>query len=160
MRSVPDNGMVVQRSNCTLPIARQLTLTGRILDKFTEDQNALSNLKLWSLGGLKGFPEVQERLAILAKRSPGWDAAKGKPKSGAAEAFLIDLAVREGLFRAWEDLFEKHGLRIRLIAADEVVVETAGQLAFFPKLRRAGVRSIDVLPVSFLTEFRVSKQGE
>jgi hypothetical protein len=152
--------VVQQRSTCDLPLGRQLPLIEKLLVRVLEDKETASNFKSLYLGGLKAYPEMRERLAVLAKRSPEWDLAKGRPKSGGIDPFFVKLANQKEFLAGWQELFQRHGLRIDVSAVDEADVSEAGSLSYFKRLEQEGIKASDRVPSNCLTGFAISRTRE
>jgi len=152
--------VIQQRSTCELPLSAQLLLIEKLLVRALEDKETASNFKTLYLGGLRSYPEMRERLAVLAKRSPEWDLAKGRPKSGWIDAFFVKLANQQEFLAGWQELFQRHGLRIKVSAVEKAEVSDAGSLSYFKDLERAGIKASDRVPSNCLTGFTIYKTEE
>lgn len=149
-------GIVQQRSQCVLPLADQLDLAGKLLERILKDQPARFDTLF--LGRLDLQPGMSERLARLAKESPQWDVRAGRAKSGPDDSLVVGLANDTALFADWQQLFHRFGLRIRVSGVENVAVSPAGSLPFFDDLQKHGVRAADRLPHDCLIWFGVTKE--
>lgn len=95
------------------------------------------------------------RLALAAKRSPGWDAVKGKPRSRDINAFARKLANAASIYEELRPVFARAGLSIALSSVEKVLVLPAAQLPFFEELRKQGVAGRDRLPFDFQAWFAI-----
>ena len=98
------------------------------------------------------------RLALAAKRSPAWDAAKGKPRTGDINAFVRKLANDAAIYEELRPVFRQAGLSIKLTSVEKVLVLPAGQLPFFERLRGKGVGARDRLPFDCQTWFSIRRE--
>jgi hypothetical protein len=157
-RSGVNRGIAQHRAECSLPLSEQIALNSRILDKVIESEPTFRTL---FLGRLKPFPEVSLRLAGAAKRSPEWDARRGRPKSSKPLApFLVDLfsSSEPPVFAEWKRLFEEKHLTFAVSGLEEVSVGAAGTLPFFPQLMAEGVKASDRVPFDGLIWFSAVRQ--
>jgi hypothetical protein len=152
--------VIQQRSTCTLPLTQQLVLIDKLLTRVLEDKETASKFRSLYLGGLKAYPELRERLAVLAKRSPEWDPIKGRPKVGRLDVFLVKLANQKEFLADWQELFQRHGLRIAVSAVDEPDVSVAGSLSYFKRLQQEGIKANERVPSNCLTGFAIYRPPE
>ena len=148
-----NQGIAQHRAQCSLPLSEQIALNSSILDKVLESEPTFRTL---FLGRLTPFPELSVRLAAAAKRSPEWDAGRGRPKSGKPVAtYLADVfsSSDPALFAEWKQLFEERGLAFAVSGVEKVSVGVAGTLPYFPQLRAQGVRADDRVPFDCLIWF-------
>jgi hypothetical protein len=155
-----NQSVIQQRTTCDLPLNQQLPLIERLLVRVLEDKETASNFKTLYLGGLKAYPEMRERLAILAKRSPEWDLARGRPKSGKIGPFVMRLANQQEFLAGWLDLFQRHGLGIEVSGVEKTDVSAAGKLSYFELLERQGIKATDRVPSNCLIDFSIYKAKE
>jgi hypothetical protein len=155
-----NQSVIQQRSSCTLPLNRQLELVEKLLVRVLQDKTTASNFKTLFLGGLSAYPEMRERLATLAKRSSDWDLADGRPQAGRLDAALMRLANQQEFLAGWQELFQRHGLRIAVSGIEEAVVSRAGDLPYFARLEPEGIKPGDKLPSNCLVWFSVQRTME
>lgn len=154
-----NQSVVQQRSTCDLPLSQQLPLIEKLLVRVLEDKETASNFKSLSLS-LKAYPEMREQLAILAKHSPEWDLGKGRPKSGGIGPFFVKLANQQEFLAGWQELFQRHGLRIEVPGVEKADVSAAGNLPYFKHLEQQGIKASDRVPSNCLTGFAVYRMTE
>ena len=97
------------------------------------------------------------RLALAAKRSPEWDAARGAPRGGDINGWVRKLANDALIYEELRPVFREVGLEIRCASVEKVLILPAGKLPFFDKLREAGAQAKDKLPFDCQTWFSVSR---
>jgi hypothetical protein len=142
-------------------LAGQIPLLEKIGAAFFEkDKNAPAFRTLF-WGRLEpdnqGAPrELALRLALAAYKSPGWDAKKGKPKSGDINGFVRDLANKEMIYPELKKLFEQFHRSIKFSCAEKVLVQRADKLPFYDQLKQRGVKATDKLPFDCMTWFSVT----
>jgi hypothetical protein len=157
-RSGVNAGIAQHRAECSLPLSEQIALNSRILDKVIEVEPTFRTL---FLGRLKPFPELSVRLAAAAKRSPEWDAERGRPRSSRPLApYLMDVfsSSEPSVFAEWKRLFEQKQLTFAVSGVEEVSVGAAGSLPFFPQLTTEGVKPGDRVPFDCLIWFSAVRQ--
>ncbi len=160
----PNLGVMQSRSVCSWPLAAQVPALSSILASVLQDWSVPDNLHSFFWGRLT--PDEQQddlgmasRLALAAHRSPSWDARQGRPRSGNINGFAVQLANQEMIYSELRQIFDSFGLDLRLVNAEKVLVLKASELAFFDRLKAAGVTADEKLPFDFLTYFRISLQG-
>jgi hypothetical protein len=104
----------------------------------------------------KPDPTLAVRLAVAAKRSPQWDAARGRPSGGDPNGFVRKLANDAMIYAELRE-FRKAGLDIRISVVEKVLVLPARQLPFFDRLAAEGVKPADRLPFDCITWFAISQ---
>jgi hypothetical protein len=158
-------GVIKHWSQCTLSLAEQLPLLEKICSEFfSKDKNAQAFRTLF-WGRLEpdtpnGSRELSLRLALAAHKSPGWDAKKGKPKSGDINGFVKDLANKEMIYPELKKLFERFHKSIKFSCAEKVLVLKAEKLPFYEQLKQQGVKATDKLPFDCMTWFSVAAVSE
>ena len=141
-----NRGVILHRPTCELPLAQQTPLISRLLHEVLK----AGELRTLSWGRL--FPDgvrdttMSARLALAAKRSPAWDAVKGKPRTGDINGFVRKLANDARIYEELRPVFEQAGFSVDLTSVEKVLVMPAGQLPFFERLRGEGVRPSDRVP--------------
>ena len=154
-------GVIKFRSQCALSLAGQIPLLEKIGAAFFEkDKNAPAFRTLF-WGRLEpdnqNAPrELSLRLALAAHKSPGWDAKRGKPKSGDINGFVRDLANKEMIYPEIKKMFEQFHRSIKFSCAEKVLVQRADKLPFYEQLKQKGVRAADKLPFDCMTWFSVT----
>ena len=158
------NHAVIRHRACELPLAQQAPLIAQVLKKVMESEGSADRFQTLSWGRL--FPDgptdttMAVRLALAAKRSPAWDSAKGKPRSGDINAFVRKLANDASIYEELRPVFQQAGLSIKLSSVEKVLVLPAAQLRFFDRLRGEGVRARDRLPFDCQTWFAIRRQEQ
>jgi hypothetical protein len=96
------------------------------------------------------------RLALVAKRSAEWDAARGAPRDGDINGWVRESANEEQIYAELIPVFREVGLEIRIASVEKVLVLPAGELPFSERLQEEGARAADKLPFDCQTWFSVS----
>jgi hypothetical protein len=162
-RTEANRGVIRHRADCGLPLAGQAPLIRQVLRKILRTDAAAAEFRALMWGRL--YPDgareatMAARLALAAKRSPEWDAAKGAPRDGDPNGCVRKLANEAMIYRELQPVFAQAGLEIRLTSVEKVLVEEAARLAFFRDLRAAGARPGDKLPFDCQVWFSVRKAG-
>ena len=151
-RSGINAGIARHDAECSLPLKEQIALNGKILEKVIASGSTFRTL---SLGTVSSFPELAIRLTVAAARSPGWDAAQGRPTAAkTTDAYLLELLSSDtSVFAEWRRLFETHQLAFAVSGVEEVSVGAAQTLPYFQQLSAQGVRATDRVPFSGLIWF-------
>ena len=158
-------GVIKHSAECTLPLVEQIPLLEKICAEFfSKDKNAQAFRTLY-WGRLEpdnqnGSRELSLRLALAAYKSPGWDAKRGKPKSGDINGFVKDLANKEMIYPELKKLFERFNRSIKFSCAEKVLVLKAEKLPFYEQLKLRGVKATDKLPFDCMTWFSVAAVSE
>jgi hypothetical protein len=158
-----NRGVFRHRSDCGLTLAEQAPLVGKVLRKVMATGVEAAGLRTLSWGRLcpDGARDttMPARLALAAKRSAEWDAAKGAPRSGDVNGWVRKLANEALIYAELLPVFSQSGLEIKLTSVEKVLVLPAGRLPFFEKLREGGVRAQDRVPFDCQTWFSVRPSG-
>jgi hypothetical protein len=158
-----NRGVIRHRPDCGLALAEQAPLIGRVLRKVMATDVEAAYFRTLSWGRL--YPDgareatLPARLALAAKRSAEWDAVKGAPRSGDVNGWVRKLANEAPIYEELRPVFSQSGLDIRLTSVEKVLVQPAGRLAFFEKLREGGVRVQDRVPFDCQAWFSVRPAG-
>ena len=150
-----NRGGISHRPKCDLPLAQQTPLIAKLLHE------VLKAGKFHTLGWGRLYPDgprditMAVRLALAAKRSPEWDAGKGKPRNGDINGFVRKLANDASIYEELRPVFRDSGLEIEFASVEKVLVLRATELPFFDRLRVDGVRPRDRLPFDCQTWFSV-----
>jgi hypothetical protein len=160
----PNRGLIQNRSVCGRPLAEQMPALSRIVAAVLTDSNpsAAPHTLFWGrLTPDQGRDDLEMafRLALAAHRSPSWDVARGRPRSGSMNAFVVRLANQAMIYSELKDLFRTCGLELKWADAEKVLVLSAGKLPFFERLKASGVRATEKLPFDCLTYFAISKRS-
>jgi len=156
--SDPNRRVIAHRPSCTLPLGEQAPLIAQLL------QDVLKTGELRTLSWGRLFPDgprdttMSARLALAAKRSPGWDAAKGIPRNGNINGFVRKLANEAAIYEELRPVFGQAGLSLELTSVEKVLVLPAAQLPFFEMLKKEGVRARDRLPFDCQTWFAIRRK--
>jgi hypothetical protein len=109
----------------------------------------------------RDYPAYFERLALAAARASAWDRARGKPKSGTANAFVVDTTRdAKAFFPEVVALLEGTGLTPELRSVEKVLVGPASETPFAPKLTAAGVAPTDQVPYDCIVAFHLSPSAK
>jgi hypothetical protein len=158
-----NRGVFRHRSDCGLTLAEQAPLVGKVLRKVMATGVEAAGLRTLSWGRLcpDGARDttMPARLALAAKRSAEWDAARGAPRSGDVNGWVRKLANEALIYAELLPVFSQSGLEIKLTSVEKVLVLPAGRLPFFEKLREGGVRAQDRVPFDCQTWFSVRPSG-
>ncbi len=156
---LPPNDHVVirHRSDCGLPLGEQASLIAELLRKLPAPFQTLSWGRLCPDGARDVTMPV--RLALAARRSPGWDARRGVPRAGDPNGFVRKLANDALIYGELQRVFAAAGLELRLAAVEKVLVLRARELPFFDRLRAGGARPSDRLPFDCQAWFSVRPGG-
>ena len=156
-----NRGVVKCSTRCTLPLSGQIPHLRRILEEFLGKDPDAPSFRTLFWGGLvpESGPsslELSQRLALAAHRSPGWDARRGRPKTGDANRFVKDLANSELIYPELSELFAGTGRSLSIASVEKVRVLEARELPFHDELRKAGVEATEKLPFDCMVWFSVS----
>ena len=158
-KSELNRGVIRHRSDCGRPPGEQAPLIAKVLRKVIETDAGAAQFRTLSWGRLYSGGTCDAtmalRLALAAKRSAEWDAARGAPQGGDINGWARKLANDAPIYEELRPVFRNAGLEIRLSGVEKVLVMPAGRLPFFEKLREAGVRAEDKLPFDFQAWFSV-----
>lgn len=157
-------GVVLHRSDCTLPLPEQIPLISRVLGKVLENASSVGVFRTLFWGRLypdgRPDPELAMRLAVAAKRSALWDAARGLPKTTEnLNTFIRKLANEASIYAELREAFRKAGLDLQVVAVEKVLVLRAKALPFFERLPKSEIRPTDRLPYDCMTWLSVKKAG-
>jgi len=145
-----NRAVIRHRSECDWPPAEQVRLLARLLGKVMQSGADRSQFRTLSWGRL--YPDgpqdstMAARLALAAKDSADWDAARGSPRSGDVNGFVRQLANDRLIYPELRALFREFGRDIEIAAVEKVLVLPAGQLPFFEKLQKGGALPGDKVP--------------
>lgn len=152
-------GVIRHRADCGLTLGEQAPLIARLLRKVMQTGVDAARFRTLSWGRL--YPDqardatMAVRLALAARRSAQWDAARGVPRHADLNGWTRKLANDALIYKELLPVFQNAGLEIRLSGAEKVLVLGAGKLPFFEQLRQAGARAGDKLPFDFQAWFSV-----
>ena len=158
--SETNRGVIRHRSDCGLTPGEQAPLIAKVLRKVMETKVEVAQFRTLSWGRL--YPDgardatMAVRLALAAKRSAEWDAARGAPRGGDINGWVRKLANDALIYEELRPVFREVGLEIRLASVEKVLVLQAGGLPFFEKLRAGGAQARDKLPFDCQAWFSVS----
>lgn len=160
-----NKSVIRHRSECSLPLAGQVPLISKVMSKVLEDASGATAFRTLFWGRLypDGQPDatLAARLAVAAKRSPLWDAMRGRPRARPQDlnGFVRKLANEVLIYSELREMFQKAGLDIEVAAVEKVLVMPAGQLPFLKPLLGAEIKATDRLPYDCLTWFSILKPG-
>jgi hypothetical protein len=158
--SETSRGVIRHRADCGLTLGAQAPLIAKVLRKAMESKAEAAQFRTLSWGRL--YPDgardatLAVRLALAAKHSPEWDAARGVPRGGDINGWVRKLANDALIYEELRPVFREVGLEIRLASVEKVLILPAGKLPFFDKLREGGAQAKDKLPFDCQTWFSVS----
>ncbi len=158
-----NRSVIRHRAECELPLAEQVPLLAKLLRKVMESGIDQSQFQTLSWGRI--YPDgprdstLAARLALEAKDSEGWDAAKGVPRGGDVNGFVRKLANDEMIYPELRALFRDYGLDIELASVEKVLVLPAGRLPFFDRLQKGGAEAGDKLPFDCQAWFSIRGAG-
>jgi len=158
--SETNRGVIRHRSDCGLTLGEQAPLMAKVLRKVMETKGEAAQFRTLSWGRL--YPDgardatLAVRLALAAKRSAEWDAARGAPRGGDINGWVRKLANDALIYKELRPIFREVGLEIRLASVEKVLVLPAGGLPFFERLREGGAQAKDKLPFDCQAWFSVS----
>jgi hypothetical protein len=159
-----NRGVIRHRSDCGLALAAQAPLIAKVLRKVMDTDPEAPCFRTLAWGRLcpDGARDVTMpvRLALAAKRSAEWDAAKGAPRGGDVNGWVRKLANEARIYQELRQVFKQSGLDLRLSAVEKVLVLPAGRLPFFDKLREGGAGANDKLPFDCQAWFSVRPPEE
>jgi hypothetical protein len=141
--SEANRGVIRSRSDCGLSLGEQAPLIAKLLKKAPPFQT-LSWGRLYPDGARDAT--MASRLALAAKNSAEWDAARGAPRGGDVNSWVRKVANDAEIYRELAPVFRDAGLAIRLESVEKVLVLRADKLPFFPKLAEGGAQPADRLP--------------
>lgn len=157
-RSEINRGVILQHADCGLAPASQAALIAKLLHRVMGTEGG-AQFRTLSWGRL--HPDgprdatMAVRLALAAKRSAGWDALRGAPRSGDINGWVRTLANDALIYEELRSVFRESGLEIRLAAVEKVLVLPAGELPFFARLHEGGAQARDKLPFDCQVWFSV-----
>jgi hypothetical protein len=159
-----NSGVIHQHAACRLPLAEQVPLISKVLRKVIESDAEAARFRTLSWGRL--YPDGPKdstpatRLALAAKRSAQWDAARGVARTGDVNGFIRKLANDASIYEELRPMFRQSGIEIRLSSVEKVLVLPARRLEFFESLREAGVRAQDKLPFDCIAWFSITRAAD
>jgi len=155
--------VIRHHAECDLPPVEQVRLLARLLRKVLAPGPSPSPFRTLSWGRLypdgPQDPTVAARLALAAKDSAGWNAARGLPRSGDMNGFVRRLANDRAIFAELRGLFRDNGRDIEIASVEKVLVLPAGQLSFFDRLQKGGALAGDRLPFDCQVWFAIRTPG-
>jgi hypothetical protein len=156
--SETNRGVVRHVSDCALALPEQAPLIAKLLAKAVGNAGA-EGIRTISWGRLEpdGARDhtLARRLALAARLSSGWNAAKGMPRGGDINGWVRKLANDTAIYDELRPVFQARGLEIRLAGVEKVLVLPAGRLPFFEELRKQGVRESEKVPFDCQAWFSV-----
>ena len=157
--SETNSGMIRHRTDCGLTLGAQAPLIAKLLRKVMETNVEAARFRTLSWGRL--YPDeardatMAVRLALAAKRSAQWDAARGAPRGGDINGYVRKLSNDAPIYEELRPIFRDAGLEIRLASVEKVLVLEAKRLPFFERLREGGAQAKDKLPFDCQAWFAV-----
>lgn len=153
--------VISHRATCGLSLGEQAPLMAQLLTRILRDHPEPGRFRTLRWGrilpdGARGTA-LSARLALAAKRSPKWDAARGAPREGSINKVALELANEARIYRELSRLFQKKSMAIRLSSVEKVLVFPAGEMKFYDDLAREGVGPQDRLPFDFQAWFSIRR---
>jgi len=156
--------VIRHRADCDLTLRGQLPLLARLLASVLATWPEADSLEILFYGrltpdGAIGPLEMSRRLALAAKKSPRWDAKKGRPANGLGQMNkLVTELAREGMiYPELKSLFAEFDLELKVISVEKVLVDEAGDLPFYQQMKKEGVHPKDRLPHDCQIWFSISR---
>jgi hypothetical protein len=159
-----NRAVISHRASCGLSLEEQAPLLGQLLARILRDHPEPGRFQTIHWGRI--LPDgardttMAARLAVAAKRSPKWDAARGAPREGGINSMARELANEAGIYRELIPVFRKKTLSIRLSSVEKVLVIPAGELRFFESLEKEGAGREDRLPFDFQAWFAIRRAAQ
>lgn len=156
-----NRGVISHRSACGLSLGEQAPLMGQLLTRVLQEHPEPGRFRTIHWGRI--LPDgardttMAARLAVAAKRSPKWDAARGTPREGGINNAARELANEARIYRELIPVFRKKTLAIELSSVEKVLVLPAGELFFSERLAKEDVRQQDRLPFDFQAWFSIRR---
>lgn len=92
----------------------------------------------FSIGRIVSLPWLSERLAASALAAPGWDAARGAPRSGGPNRFVAERIEAESLHRELVEGLAAGDLRVVGVSVEKVLIGGASDDAAVARAVAAG----------------------
>lgn len=158
-----NRGVVRHRSQCGLPLAEQVPLISAVMDRVLQDARGADAPRtlFWGRlysGGQQDYV-LAMRLALAAKRSKLWDAARGRPRAGNVNLLVRQLANEAPIYPELRAMFRARGRDIQVASVEKVLISPAGQLPFFDQLPKTEFNAADNLPYDCMTWFSIAVTG-
>jgi hypothetical protein len=158
-----NQGVVLHRPDCTLPLPEQIPLISQVMGKVLENASSAGMIRTLYWGRLypdgRPDPVLAMRLAVAAKRSALWDAARGLPKTGNLNTFIRKLANEASIYAELREAFRKAGLDLQVVSVEKVLVVRARALPFSERLPKSEIQPADRLPYDCMTWLSIKKAG-
>ena len=120
--SETNRGVIQHRPDCGLTLGEQAPLIAKVLRRVMESKAEAAQFRTLSWGRL--YPDgardatLSVRLALAAKRSAEWDAARGAPRGGDINGWVRKLANDALIYEELRPVFREVGLEIRLAGVE------------------------------------------
>jgi hypothetical protein len=152
-----NKGVLRLRSGSDLPLDQQIEQLSKILDRVFKDEKKEEQHTLFVGRLIYAFgennPQMSERLALAASKSPLWDKTKGKAVSGYDHVSVEKIANDSMIYPELKELFKKHGFDIKVSGFEKILINTPDRLPIGDALLKKGVSPSDRLPFDCLTWF-------
>lgn len=139
----PGDDALRLRVGCPLSLDDLLQGVDRLLATAGPDLPAPASL---ALGRIVEYPWLVERLARAALADPGWDAARGRPRTAGDNAYVAGLLERGRLVSELADRFAAEGFALRVAGVEKVLAGAVGEAPELRALADAGVDPAARLP--------------
>jgi hypothetical protein len=139
-----------------IPIATRSKLLEMLLQRLF----AVESRRTQYAFATSAFPEINGRLAAASAASPGWNMKSGRPREHTAGRFVTNLANDEQLYPEIAKAFGAFGYRVRVDAAEDILVLPAQELsAADRRLISTPVSPADKLPASAAIFYNVQRSA-
>jgi hypothetical protein len=151
-----NEGIIKQESQAAEPLAAQLPLISALLRKVLEDKSVAANFHTLGVGNLDSIDGMSEKLALAAHQSPDWNSAKGQPRTSLLNNFVLNLLKTDHFYDQLQKVFQTFHRTVTVVGVEQVQVSKAGDLSFFDRLRRAGIRKSDRVPYNGVVSLSIT----
>jgi hypothetical protein len=154
-----NRGVVRHRADCSLPLPEQVPLIARVMARVLGDFSGADAPRTLFWGRL--YPDARQdyllamRLALAAKRSEFWDAARGRTRAGNVNNLVRKLSNDAPIYPELREMCSRSGLDLQVAAVEKVLVSEAGQLPFFERFPKGEIQATDKLPYDCMTWFAI-----
>jgi hypothetical protein len=154
------------RNSCQQPLAEKAAVFSRLAAALAQKVGIPQDITSLGLGRLIYFPELAQRLALMARESPAWDSSRGGVRDrqeedfGAVNRLIEGLAVEGNLFKALEGALRDYGWTVSAVETEKVLVGKPDQTPFAEGLFNGGARADDKLPFDAIVWLRLRRLAE
>jgi hypothetical protein len=155
-----NKGVLQLRSYSDLPLDQQINQLSKVLDRVFKDEKKedIHTLFVGRLIYAFGYnnPQMSERLALAASKSPLWNKKSGKAVTGYNHVAVEKIANNALIYPELKQLFKKHGYDIKVSGFEKILIGTPDKTPFGAFLLEKGGKPSDKLPFDCLTWFRLT----